>query len=662
VSDQTIPPPEAPISAEQAESILRHVADSITVQAPDGRLLYANDAAVRSLGFASQEELLNAPLSRLMSHYELLDPDGNPLPVERLPGRLALAGIDSEHLVRYRIQETGEERWALVRGTPVFDDAGSVAFAINIFRDVTAARRAQERIELLTEAGEALAASLDYDRTLERVAQLAVPRLADWCVVDVREEEGQLRRIAVAHVDPAKTQLERELQERYPPDLAAGQGIARVLRTGAPDSGQIDRAMLEAAARDEEHLRFLQELGPTAYLCVPLVARGRTLGAITLVSAETRPRYTDADVTLAEELARRAALAVDNARLFHEAEARGHAARALAYVGDGVLLVDDDGLICFWNPAAEAITGLAATDVVGRPVAEAIRGWADVSESVPVASASGPERVRPSTVPLDLGERERWLSIGGVRFEDGTVFAFRDLTEERAIEQLKNDFVSTVSHELRTPLAAIYGAARTLMRSDIELEDEQRRTLLDVIGNESDRLARTINDILWASRLESGTLRVSVESCDASALVREVVEAARAHLPERITLAVWDTEPLPRIRCDPDKVRQVLSNLVENAAKYSPDGGVVEIRLRRRNGVVRFTVRDEGLGIADAEQRRIFEKFYRVDPSLSRGIAGTGLGLYICRELVRRMDGQIWVESREGEGSTFAVELPVASF
>jgi PAS domain S-box-containing protein len=644
----------------QAESILQHVADAITVQAPDGTLLYANEAAVRALGFESEEELLAAPLSRLMSHYEVLAPDGSPLPVERLPGRLALGGIESEQLVRYRRAETGEERWAIVRGTPVHDEDGAVAFAINIFRDVTDAHRAEERLELLTEASEALASSLDYDMTLERVARLAVPRLADWCAVDMVEEGDQVRRVAIAHVDPAKAGIARTLQERYPPALDAEEGIARVLRTGRPVFREFDPVLLRAIARDEEHLSHLEGLGVGAYLCVPLVARGRTLGAITLVSAESRRRYGEADLPLAEELARRAAIAVDNARLFHEAESRGHAARALAYVADGVFLVDREGIVRFWNPAAEAITGLRAADVVGRPAEAAVPGWAAILERVELASAPGAEGGRAATVPLELDGRELWLSIGGVGFEEGTVFAFRDLTEERAIEQMKSDFVSTVSHELRTPLAAIYGAARTLMRGDIDLRAEQRQTLLDVIGNEADRLARTVNDILWASRLDSGTLRVTVESCDASALVREVVDAARTHQSERITLVVWDTEVLPRVSGDPDKVRQVLTNLVDNAAKYSPEGGVVEVRLQRRGNVVRFSVHDEGLGIPAGEQRRIFEKFYRVDPNLSRGIGGTGLGLYICRELVRRMGGTIWVESRDGEGSTFTFELPVA--
>jgi PAS domain S-box-containing protein len=314
-----------------------------------------------------------------------------------------------------------------------------------------------------------------------------------------------------------------------------------------------------------------------------------------------------------------------------------------------VFLVDAAGRVALWNPAATTITGVAEADVVGRPAAEALPGW-------PL------ERLgqRTETHPVEIRGRELWLSFTAVAFPHGTVFAFRDLTEEYALERLKTDFVSTVSHELRTPLAAIYGAAMTLQRTDVVLADDQRSSLLNVVAGESERLARIVNDVLWASRLDSGVLNVAIESCDAGALATAVVAAARAHLPAAIELTLDVAADTPPVAADPDKVRQVLVNLVDNAIKYSPEGGRVELRLEQEDGKVLFAVTDEGLGIPAVEQDRIFEKFYRLDPHLTRGVGGTGLGLYICRELVRRMNGRIWVSSREGEGSTFSVELPLA--
>jgi signal transduction histidine kinase len=151
-----------------------------------------------------------------------------------------------------------------------------------------------------------------------------------------------------------------------------------------------------------------------------------------------------------------------------------------------------------------------------------------------------------------------------------------------------------------------------------------------------------------------------VERCDAGSLALEVVEAARISLPDDIAIGVAAGDGLPPVAADPDMLRQVLANLVENAVKYSPRGGRVHVSLEPQEGRVLFAVRDEGLGIPLREQERIFEKFFRLDPNLARGVGGTGLGLYISRELVRRMGGRIWVASREGEGSTFFFELPVA--
>jgi signal transduction histidine kinase len=202
----------------------------------------------------------------------------------------------------------------------------------------------------------------------------------------------------------------------------------------------------------------------------------------------------------------------------------------------------------------------------------------------------------------------------------------------------------------------------TLRRSDVALDDVQRTRLLDIVSGEADRLARTVNDILWASRLDTETLRVTIQHCDPVALVDEVVTAQKVHLDRSHRLLVDSKGDVPLLAGDPDKVGRVLINLVDNAVKYSPDGGSVTVRVEGAGSHVRFAVADEGLGIPPAEQRRVFEKFYRLDPNMTRGVGGTGLGLYICRELVRRMDGRIWVESPGlGRGSTFVVELPAAS-
>jgi signal transduction histidine kinase len=263
-------------------------------------------------------------------------------------------------------------------------------------------------------------------------------------------------------------------------------------------------------------------------------------------------------------------------------------------------------------------------------------------------------------VPVDVQGEERWLSISAVQFPGGTVYAFRDLTDERAVDQLKSDFVATVSHELRTPLSAIYGAALTLKRDDVQLEESQRDGLLDVVASEADRLARIVNDILWASRLDSGQMGVSIESCDAVKIASQIVNVVRAHAPENIDLVLEAPDGLPAVATDPDKLRQVLTNLVDNAVKYSPDGGRVLVAVSHTGKRIRFRVEDPGLGIPPSEQTRIFEKFFRLDPGMTRGVGGTGLGLYICRELVYRMHGRIWVSSDGRSGSTFNVELPVA--
>ncbi len=567
------------------------------------------------------------------------------------------SGDDFEVEYRFRAAD-GTYRWHLGRAVAIRDAEGEIGFWVGTATDIHDHKRTQESQRFLLAVGERLGSTLDYKLALREVAHAAVPAVADWCSIHVFED-GEVQQLAVTHVDPTKIVFAEEMQRRYPP--ASNSAAALVVRTGESQLvPELAEDQLRAATADELHFDLLKELGLRSFMSVPLRTRDRVLGAITFATAESERVYDESDLRFAEELGRSAATAVENARLYAQAEEQARAARVLAAVADGVVLVDNDGVVRLWNRAATTITGIDAPAAVGRRIGDLIPGWDELARLIPVAAGPG-EPVRAETVPVEIGGREIWASGAGVGFDEGTVYAFRDLTEERALEQMRSDFVATVSHELRTPLAAIYGAALTIRRTELDLDDETRDHLLAVIADESDRLASIIEDLLLASHLDSGRLHLAIEACDPRPVAMAVLEAADTHVPPNVRLVLDAANEVPSVRADPSQLQQVLGNLVDNAVKYSPRGGEVRVRIEGTGNSVRFSVSDSGLGIPAAEQRRIFEKFYRLDPNMTRGIGGTGLGLYISRELVRRFDGRIWVESTEGEGSTFHVELPAAT-
>ncbi|MGH2969842.1 MAG: GAF domain-containing protein, partial [Solirubrobacteraceae bacterium] len=322
---------EAVAAARQAgaevNTILGGVADAVTAQAPDGSLVYANEAAVRMVGYETVEQLLAAPVGQVVSRFEMRDEHGGPLAVEQLPGRRALRGEAPEPLI-VRSSAAGERevRWTRIKATPVFDDGGRVRLAINVIEDITELKRAEQGHRFLAEAGRVLSSSLDYRETLAAVARLAVPDIADWCAVDVRAD-GELRRVAVTHTDPEKVAHALEIAERYPPDPDAATGVPQVLRSGRSEVyTAISDEMLAGAAHDAEHLELLRSLGMCSAMVVPMRLRGEVVGVITFVSAEAGHSYGDADLELAESLASRAATAVENSRLY---AARSAIARTL---------------------------------------------------------------------------------------------------------------------------------------------------------------------------------------------------------------------------------------------------------------------------------------------------------------------------------------------
>ena len=559
--------------------ILGAVAEGITVQDAAGGLVYANDAAAHLSGYASADAMLAANTGEILSQFELLAEGGRPFPPERLPGRLALQGeASAEAVVCFRHRPSAQERWAVVTATPILDAGGQVILAVNVFRDITDRKRTEDAARFLAGAGAALAESLDYRVTLQRVAELAVPALADWCVVDVVEARG-IERVAIAHADPSKIELTERLQRLYPDNPSARQGVPNVIRTGRSElMPEISDEMLEAAARDPEHLRLMRELQLRSYIVVPLVARGRTLGAVSLVGNMARRRYDAEDLAVAEDLAARAALALDNARLYDEAreQAEAHA-------------------------------------LLNRALRETI------------------------------GER------------DETAARLQDALRTR------DEFLAAAAHDLKGPLSTIKIGSQMLVRR-VErgalAEPQVVREGLVRIDQTATRAAAQVDELLDLARLQmGGPLELDRQPLDLVELTRGVL-AQYALTSDRHDLRLESEEAEVVGDWDEPRLRRVVGNLVDNAIKYSPNGGPVDVRVSRQGNEAVLAVGDHGVGIPAAEMERIFERFQRGANVVGR-IKGTGIGLASARHIVEAHQGTIRVQSREGEGTTFTVRLPL---
>jgi two-component system phosphate regulon sensor histidine kinase PhoR len=298
------------------------------------------------------------------------------------------------------------------------------------------------------------------------------------------------------------------------------------------------------------------------------------------------------------------------------------------------------------------MTGIASDDAVGRR-SDSLPGWRELVAGVAVA-----EGAPVSVLPFAAGDTERWLAVRAAGFAQGIVYALRDVTADRQLERLRSEFVATASHELRTPLAAVYGAIRSLRRTDIEMPGEQRELFLAMIESETERLRILVDQLLIAGRLDAGAVEVFIRTFDVAEILEEIVHTARMTAPPSTTFHIAVAGRI-EIAADRDLLRQVIGNLVENAVKYSPNGGIVGLAAREDAHGVTISVTDQGVGIPPELHGRIFEKFFRVDPGQRSGVGGTGLGLYIAAELAQQMGARLTVESAPGAGSTFTISFPL---
>jgi PAS domain S-box-containing protein len=532
--------------------------------------------------------------------------------------------------------------------------------------------REVEVARLLLEAARYLGETLDPHRVYERFREIlreAIPH--DGVVVSSFDADEELICCDYAWVDGELLDV-----GIFPPlRLSAEHGMqSEVIRTGRP------LLTNDVAARVQDSgtyydvdatgtMRKVPDEGPPrtqAAMMLPVTHEGHVVGVVQLMSDHVT--YRDDQLELAEGIVAQLGAAVRNARLHEERlrlEASAAAARATALereraaqvaeaVGDGIFYVDKGGAIRFWNHAAETITGLDRSEVHDRALGELGPEWEALAITAPAAERD--ERPRPVTLPVDVRGRELWLSFVAVRTHDGVVYTFRDVTGERQLEESRQEIIATVSHELRTPLTAVLGAASTLLRPDIDLAAKDTRQLLEMIETQAARLSKVTESILLAGRLDRDEVSIETTRIDVDRIVRQTVDAlepASARVEEHLTAPGFALG-------DPNRLQQVLINLLDNAAKYSPEGERIVVRTSQANGQIRIEVADHGPGIPDPDRERVFEKFYRGDSSHRLAPSGTGLGLYICRGLLERMGGRISVTSSPGAGSTFTVDMPAA--
>ena len=509
-----------------------------------------------------------------------------------------------------------------------------------------AERTSRALAQQLARTGSLLATELDPAAVLDEVVQQAPALLgAEACTVRLLAgDELVVQSGAGPGTDAA-------LAARSP---STGRLLGDIVQSRAPiaiDDVDVDNRY---AAADP----VLAE-GYRAFLGVPLIGPERTVhGVLSVYSLQPRA-WLPEEIDALSALATNTSAALSNAELYQSVALEKERSFAiLANIADGIVAVDRQGQVVLWNAAAELITGIPQAEALGRTPLQVLGRTLESEGDSP-----GGDRL----LAIQRGGEDAWLSITEAIMRDpagvvsGRIFAFRDISADRFVEQMKSDFVSTVSHELRTPLTSIYGFAETLLRQDVQFGDQERETFLRYIASEAERLTGIVDALLNVARLDTGDLHVNISPVDVRPVVSEVVSSADDGGANGHRFVVdLPTEPL-RAEADPDKLRQIVAQLVDNAVKYSPDGGTVTIAARRKSETVEFSVVDEGMGIPQAEQQRIFRKFYRADsPTDREERSGTGLGLFIAQGLVTAMGGRIWVESAEGSGASFAFELPAA--
>lgn len=496
------------------------------------------------------------------------------------------------------------------------------------------------------EIARALASTLDLSETLHVLAdRLVLLAGAQHAAIALLDHDGTaLRGVAASGLaDPV-------IQDFYVPVDDAMRAL--LTRGGAISSHDTDAAGLQ-------QLRQLWQIDTLTVLCLPLVLRGHPIGALYL--ADVSPDFdNERQRQLLDSFSYYAAAAIENAQLYQTvADKSRELETILAGIGDGVLVVDADLRLVLMNPVASRIFALGATPKAGTALHQLLPDhvlidFLDEVKSQPTGAAireieltplghPNPQIYQALAAPLMVG-----ASLQGI----ATVL--RDITSQKELEKMKSNFLSVVSHELKTPLHSIKGFVDIILMDKTGPVTEIQRDFLETVKQQTNHLQRMIDDLLEFSRLESGRVSMRLSPVDIPVVVEAVVDKLTplADTAE-VTLINLVPENLSAISADPWRLEQVVTNLVDNAIKFTPVQGTVTIRAEEKEDIIQVSVQDTGIGIPPGQLDRVFDRFYQIDGGVNRLYKGTGLGLTICRHIVEHHGGRIWVESDYGHGATF---------
>jgi PAS domain S-box-containing protein len=510
--------------------------------------------------------------------------------------------------------------------------------------------------DYLLEISRAMTSRLDLESLLELTLRSAVEILRGHVGLIVLKDRDGVLRVRASYGLPAG------MQRFFRPLWADLPGVRELQgalsRWTIPDL-QTRLGMVATAAG----------LALSQVVALPLVIEEELIGAIYIFRTRGRAFSAD-DRTLLAAFADQTAIAVRNAELYQQVTEEREALSAIIdNSAEGVLILDAEGHVQVFNRALARMTGWNADDALGRPVNEVLALRDRQGQPLPLPQAPRQRASASETRPYVEGDVVRRggppLTVGvtATPLYDGEGHLARvilnvvDITRFRQAEELKSTFVSVVSHELKTPVALIKGYAETLRREDADWDRETMEESLDVIAQEADHLTNLIDDLLQAGRIQAGGLQLEPTDVNLPRLVEKVVDGFRTQTDVH-TFELDFPPDFPLVWGDPERLREVLSNLINNAVKYSPEGGTVWIGGRTDRKGVTVYVADQGIGIPAEEQGRIFDRFHRVDSSLRRSTEGTGLGLYLVKAVVEAHGGRVWVESAPGRGSIFMFALP----